>query len=234
MKKIGKWAQKNPVKARIIIGVSHVLVIINAIIIGILLYLNDWGTSIWPSVICANLICVSYFFYPSKHKGKKAWITSFYRRKAQDFSFVVLHAVVIAFGLSNFLAHDSQDYRVDQQSTVVFASERTVVESKREIRKEKKAGVQAGIKQAKKNIRAKLRALKAEKSPQNKGERAALKTILILLTIVGAIALGFVISVLACTIGCAGGEALATTIIVLGWAGVVWMGVIAIRQIMRM
>ncbi len=48
-----------------------------------------------------------------------------------------------------------------------------------------------------------------------------------------AVGLGALIAVLSCELSCSGQEGLAATVLILGWGGILWLGIIVIRNIFR-
>ncbi len=89
------------------------------------------------------------------------------------------------------------------------------------------------IKQFRKSIRAKIRTLKKDKQA-DKGGMVALKVLLILLTILGAVVLGYFIFALGCNLSCSGSEAAAWVVWIGGYLGLAAGLFFAIRAIIRM
>jgi hypothetical protein len=129
MKELSKWAKVNPKSSRIIIGFSHLLVVINAVCFGILLFIFNWGESKWLLAVIANLFFLSYIFYPEKSKKKNQYRPSYVRQKAHDFSLVIFYSVVITFGVNNFLMQNNNDYNLVRQPTAEFMVYRPKLEN---------------------------------------------------------------------------------------------------------
>lgn len=234
MKKLSKWAKINPNLSRSIIAFSHLLVVINAVCFGTLLFIFNWGESKWLLAVVANLFFISYIFYPKKSKEKNQLRPSYIRQKAHDFSLVIFYSVVIAFGVNNFLIQNNYDHNLVRQPTAKFIVHKPKSENPTTIRKNLKSKVKGKIKKLRKQIKYELRELKNELKKQNdKGGVIALKILLTLLTIGVALLLGYLIAALACNLSCSGEEGLAWVVLILGWGGIIWLGIIAIKNIFR-
>lgn len=68
--------------------------------------------------------------------------------------------------------------------------------------------------------------MKAQKSGAGKG-------LLIFLTIVGALALLYLLAALSCSIACSGADGLAILVFVAGLGLIVWLSVVVIKRILR-
>ena len=241
IKKLSKWAKLNPKLARIIITISHVLVYVNAICLGLLLFIFDWGESRWLLVIVANLFFISYIFYPKKSKKENKkncsylqYNRQYIRQKAHDFSLVIFYAIVISLGVNNFLIQPNHSNNMVQQPTAKFIVHKPKLENHTTNRKQIKSEFKRKFKKLRKQIKKELRALKKElKKKNDKAGMTLVKFLLFLLTIGVAISLGFLILVLSCNISCSGQEGLAFVVLLLGWAGIIWLGVITIKKIFK-
>jgi len=242
VKKFSKWGETNPKLARIIIALSHVLVFINAICLGILLFIFNWGESKWLLVIVANLFFISYIFYPKKSKKENKkngsylqYNRHYIRQKAHDFSLVLFYGIVISLGVNNFLMQPIHVDNMVQQPTAKFIVHKPKLENQTTNRKQLKFEFKKKFKKVRKQIKQELRNLKKElKKKKDKMGMRLVKFLLFLLTIGAAIFLGFLILVLSCELSCSGQEGLAWVVLLAGWTGVVWLGVIAIKKIIKM
>lgn len=242
LKKLSQWAKINPKLARIIIAISHVLVYVNSIFLGILLFLFDWGASKWLLVIVANLFFISYIFYPKKSKKKNKRNCSYLqynrhyiRQKAHDFSLVISYSIVIALGVNNFLMQPIHGNNKVQQPIAKFIVYKPKVENHTTNRKQLKSEFKQKFKKVRKQIKQELRNLKKElkKKKDKKGSRLV-KLLLFLLTVAAAVVLGFLILALSCNLSCSGKEGLAWVVLFLGWTGIIWLGIIVLKKIFRM
>jgi hypothetical protein len=233
MRKLSKWAKINPKSSRIIIGFSHLLVVINAFCLGVILFVFDYGESKWSSIIIANLFFISYLLYPRKDIKNERFRYSYTRQKILDFSLVIFYSVVIAFGVNSFLIQNNYDYNLYRQPTAEFTVIKPKSKNQTTTRKNLKSEVEVKIKKLRKQIKHELRGLKKELKRENdKGGVVALKILLTLLTIGVALLLGYLIAGLACSLACSGQGGLAWVVLVLGWGGMIWLGIIAIKNIL--
>lgn len=233
MKELSIWAQRNPKKSITIIAISHFLVTINALCFGVLLYFLGWGESRILLPVVANLFFIAFVLYPSKNKKTNTYNSSYLRRKIHDFSLVAFSSIVITLGVNNFLTQDNHLYNQSPKPRAEFM----VNKAKPGNSIRSKTTTKAKLKEFKKKIKQEFRALKKELNHQKtKDTNAAtvlLKIFLILLTLALAVTLAGLITVLACHLSCSGYERLATASIVLGWGGIIWLGVIAIKNILQ-
>ena len=226
MKKLSKWGKRNPKSSRIIIAISHLLVLLNAVFFGTLLFIINWGTSKWLLAVAANLFFIAYIFYPKKSKKKKQFSNFYLRQKTYDFSLVVFYSVVIAFGVNNFLIKNSNINNSALQPAATFIAHKP--------KSENKITKQIKPKEIRKQIKHDLRRLKKElKSQKNKGGEKNLKIFLTLLTIGIAVLLGYLIAGLSCSLSCFGQGGLAGVVLLVGWIGTAWLGIIAIDHIWK-
>ncbi len=230
MKNISRWAQANPTLSRMIIALSHVLVVGNSILLGSTLFALRWYVPPWSSIILANLFFILYVSYPQKG-AKVFWLRYSYRRqKLYDFSLVVIYSAVLACGVNSLFTFANQDSYSGPSSIAKFISYRS--EPGKEITNQNdlktKETLRLKIKHKVKAIAKNLR-----KSTGNSGSDAA-KIFLFLLSVAVTIFLGYWIAALACNIACSGAEGLALVVWILGWGGIIWLEIIAIRAIGRL
>lgn len=230
MKNLSRWAKNNPAYARIIIALAHVLVVFNALLMGLLFYTMEIGVYSGALILFANLFLLTYFFYPKKKEIGWFFKNAYARQKSHDFFLIVFYSAVLAFGGNNFLAADTISPMQASEGRAELMSYRPYSEkviSHKQTRKER-------IKSFRKQIKHELRTLKKEfKQQDNSGKKTGLKILLIVLTVVVALGLGTLIAGLACSASCSGQEGLAAVILLLGWTGIVWLSVIAIKNIVR-
>lgn len=233
MKKLSRWAKDHPKSARIIIAISHVLAVLNAVVLGVFLYFNNWGEAKWPLLFLGNLFFLAYIFYPKKHRRKQSSRSAFYvRQKIHDFILVVSYSFVLVLGVNNFFTISADQFAFTQQGKAVFIANRINADHSRVERKKLRSVAKTQVKQLKKQIRYEFQELKKEYKKQT-GEKVGLKILLIFLTVVVALALGALVAALACELSCSGQEGLALVVIILGWGGIVWGGIIAVKNILN-
>lgn len=226
MKNLSYWGKQHPVQARVIITFCHVLLVINAFCLGILSYLSDYSVAWWVPLVLGNLFFLAYFFYPSK-EARQGWFKHSYRKqKALDFILVSSYALLISAGLNQWAFAPNQ-IAFSSSPNAVLIAQKLKPETQEELsRKDKKLNLKAAIQSIKTNLKAIKEELKATDSKGGKGW-------LIALTIVLALALGYVVTGLACGIACSGQEGLAWAALIVGWAGIIWLSIIVIKKIAR-
>jgi hypothetical protein len=235
MKRLSIWGKNNPTKAKIIIGISHTFIVLNAICLGFLLFVSDFGTFKWISIIFANLFFIAYLFYPEKDIEAKQFQVSYKRRKIHDFFLVISYAIVIVFGINNFLLQENEDYRPKERVTAKFIVNKSKSENQASYQRKPITKVRAGIQKIKKQIRYEFRELKYELRKQNDRTGLIIYKILLTMLIVGAtLALGMLVAALACNLSCSGNEGLAYVVLVLGWTSLIWLQIILIKKVVKM
>ena len=233
MKKYSRWAKHHPKSARIIIAVSHVLAVLNAFVLGLFLYFNNWGEARWLLILLANLFFLAYIFYPQKNQQTQSSRSSFYvRQKIHDFTLVVSYSFVLVLGVNNFLTPSTHEYTSAHPAKAQFTANYISADHSKANRKKLRSAAKTQIKQVKKQIRYEFQELKKEYKKQT-GDKVGLKVLLIFLTVVVALALGALVAALACDLSCSGQEGLATVVLILGWGGIIWGGIIAVKNILR-
>ena len=228
MKKLSYWAKAHPVSARIIIAICHVLVIPNAICLGILLFLFDCGDTRWLLVIIANLFFILFILYPDKLSNSGVFRYSYARQKFHDFGLVVCGSLVLALGVNNFFTQGHNDRSFAQQPKAEFI----VYQTQNKDHEKEKPRIKQRLKQLKKQIRQEVHIIKKTLKKQDRnGQSTAVKILLTLLTVAVALFLGYVVAALGCSLACSGADALALVVWLLGWGGIIWLGVIVIKRI---
>jgi len=227
MRKLSQWGKDNPVKARVIITLCHVLLVINAFTLGLLSYFSDIAVAWWVPLALGNLFFLAYFFYPSKGVRAGLFRHSYQKQKALDFILVSSYALLISAGLNQWAFAPNQTAFPSGPNAVLIA-QKLKPETQEELsRKDKRLNLKAAVQSIKTNLKAIKEELKAADS------KGGGKGWLIALTIVLALALGYVVTGLACGIACSGQEGLAWAALIVGWAGIIWLSIIVIKKIAR-
>src|SRR5687768_5763666 len=102
MKKISFWSKNNPVKARIIIGISHLLIIMIAIFLGINSYVEDVRFSKTGLLLLATVFMVAYLLYPRKGIKEGLFKYSYRRRVKHDIVMLISFTFVLVIGVNQF------------------------------------------------------------------------------------------------------------------------------------
>ncbi|GEM_PF-1792126 len=239
MKNLSKWGQRNPIKSRMIIALSHLIIVPNACLLGIMTYLFDYEISHWALVILTNTFFVLYVLYPQKHQRMRFLTYSYLKQKTIDFSLVLTYSFIITAGVNHlsFTMDTYDNYQeVSQAANVHLIAFKTKPNTELDKRQgqEIKPSFKNLRKQLKRNIKSKLKELKQEfKKQDNKAGVVIAKIFLILLTLLLVAGLGYLVAVLACSIMCSGAEGLGWGVLFLGWGGTIWLGTIMIINILR-
>lgn len=227
MKNISIWAKAHPTASRILIAFSHVFIVINSLIIGSIVFAFNVGELKWSLVVFANIFFILYVTYPQKGAKVVVFRYSYWRRKFYDFSLVILYSSVIACGVNNILTHADWETYSSAQSTLTFISYRS--ESPKRLLPEQTLHTKKSIRE---NIRNKARVLaKYLKEPAGNSKGTGAKVLLFFLSFGLVLLLGYGVALLACNIACSGAEGLAWVVLILGWGGIVWLEIIALRGI---
>lgn len=229
MKNLSYWGKQHPVQARVIITLCHVLLVINAFGLGLLSYFSDIVVTWWVPLVLGNLFFLAYFFYPSK-AARQGWFKHSYRKqKALDFILVTSYALLISTGLNRWASAPNEISLAAPSNTVLIAQKLKPETEERLSKKEKITNLKAALQSIKTNLKALKEELKAQEREKGKGAKGWL----IALTIILALALGYVVTGLACGIACSGQEGLAWAALIVGWAGIIWLSIIVIKKIAR-
>lgn len=233
MKKLSYWAKANPEQSRAIIALAHVFTGVNALVLGGLFYFSDFDVSRGPLLIFGNLFFLSFFLYPLKEQASGWFRNSYMKRKILDFLLVFSAALTLAFGVNHFLSVG------EPLSPLPEGKAKLIVHKSypdKELKSDRDFGseVSQKVRQLRKDIRAELKELKKElKNRDGDGKTNLIKALLIMLTIGVAVTLGMLVAALACNLSCSGYEGLAVVTLILGWGGIIWLGFIAIKNILR-
>jgi hypothetical protein len=234
MKSLSFWAKRNPVKARVIIVLLHVLLIALALNTGIELYKSGISLPVSLLYVITILFFVVALLYPSKRKKDSRFTRQqFYRvQKTCDFIIGACSFIMILGLANNYYNSDFQNaaraassglYKITDKkptaeeilASLAYRNKSTLTHSEKRILKI------AFRQQLKIYAKAKLQ----------HDDEAAGKAVLIILSIIGAIGLLALLAGLACTLSCNGSEAGAILLAVLGTTAIIWLLVVVIRKI---
>lgn len=203
MKRISKWGQRHPIAARLIITISHLLIIANGILAGLFLFLNDLQHASYILFLFVLSFIILFIFYPKREQKTGLFKYSYRRQKTHDFGLVILGFLMISIGSNNWLCKNIHT-EMTASPTATFIVQKHKKSSKR---------------QFKKQIRKQLRALK--KVFKNRKGNGLIRMLLNLLVFGGAIVLGFLLAVLCCNIHCSGSPGLAIAVGIVGYLGLI-------------
>lgn len=221
MKKISFWAAAHPALARAVIGCGHILLIINALWLGFLLYAFEVKVSAALTWGLALLFAAAFLLYPEK--GTKYY--AFFWRKTADFVLIITHFFALSGYFNDYLFSEDKIRRLAAQNTVLFVPAANRV---REI-PDRLPDFFDQARQLRKERRAALLLLREEIKPIS----PAWKILLIALTVSAAVWIALLVTLLGCHIVCSGYEGLGSAIMILGWVGAVFLAFWLIRLIVR-
>lgn len=230
MKKLSYWSKNNPVKARIIIGVSHVLLLIIGMSLGIITYIDELHIPNGFLITMVSVFFIAYMLYPVR--GRKTGILkySFYRRVKHDFILVMASSCVLAAGVNNFAFQPLLIHQPQPPFTLMIA--KGSFEDPGLIEKELRKNILKQIKQIRTDIKQTLKLMKADAQTGN-DKKVGLKVFLIFLVLLGAaISLGGV-ATLSCELSCSGHEGMAVVVAVGGTAAIIGLSILAIVSILK-
>ncbi|MEM8888006.1 MAG: hypothetical protein AAGD28_08470 [Bacteroidota bacterium] len=239
-----KWAQANPVIARLIITFVTIISVGLHYYGGLYLFAHDIIFP-YPLAVAISLLSITgILLYPNKKKFKTGASSSFRKRKALDFVIFFCGALMVVF-LANrraadvwsdpelVLASEQLEESANQVSNIHLASSvhpESLEEAPRSLSpKELRKQVKQQFKELRKLIKSELKELKARRK---KGERGTgEKVLLTILTVALAFGLGILVVALACSVSCNGNETLGAIILIIGWAGILFLAFYFIKKI---
>lgn len=230
MKNLSYWSKRNPVKARIIIGVSHVLLIILAITAGINTYLEEIHFSGKLLFVLVNLFFLAYILYPKRGHKEGIFIYSYRRRIRHDFILLITSSLILTIGVNKFAYSPVHQVEEKYQTRLMVFS--LDASGSFNIQEKKKSELLSTIKSFRMEMKQHLKSMKAEKQTNRAGSTAG-KVALILLTLLLAMGVAALVGVFACNIACSGNEGLAWVVLIGGAIGIVWLTVVVISKILR-
>lgn len=230
MKKVAYWSHQNPIKARMIIAFCHILLLTIAISFGIGMYLEDYRIPTGLSFLMAGIFYLAYVYYPKKGCKDGPYKYSWIRRVRHDLVLISTTTIIVTSGVNQFAFQPTavQGPLLPVSLMVIGPDAAHTVMSKKEIRQ----GFIRQIREYKADLKQELKAMKAERRATDH-DQAGLKIILITFVIAAAIAAFYGIAVLACNLSCSGQEGAAAAVLLGGIAGIVLLGFLAIRGILR-
>jgi len=238
MKKLSYWARFNPWKARAIILISHLLILLIGWYTG--MALNKMNVIIPAATLFVfiTFYFISVFMYPSKDEKRKYRASRFYnRQKLCDLSLAAsAWLMIICIANNKNLQTGFLNY------ATAASIETSIVKPKPE--KQTAAEILESLKHRDKNslTREEKRILKKEFKLQLKNyftakikgnKKAEGDAGLIILSIVAALGLLYLVGALACSLSCNGSDAAAIIVALIGTAGIVIGLIFVIRSIKK-
>lgn len=232
MKKLSHWAAVHPIKARWLIGVSQITLILLAFFSACLLFLFDAKSSEGLLVLFTVIFCLALTFYPkgSALQGRLKYL--YIQQKIHDLTLLLSCFLVLTFGVLAGLNNNDQSVGYSQ-ARVQLINYTQGLDYTKQLKRSSRTGKWKQIKQFRKNLKQELKQLKKTFKQQETKQREGLKVLLTLLTIAVVIGLGLFVAALSCSVSCNGMGGLAVVILVIGWGGLIWLGIWTIKKIMN-
>ncbi|HMK19661.1 MAG TPA: hypothetical protein VK492_15775 [Chitinophagaceae bacterium] len=234
MRKLSLWGKNNPLKARLIIIFSHIILFNLAWFTGNQLVSIGVDLPEYLKYLIVFVFLLAFITYPSSKNKSGYKIVSYYvRQKTCDFVFALsFFGLVVCLTVS--------DENISTFFPDISASTSPSVEKSKT--KPKAAEILASLEHRDKSslTRSEKRVLKKEFKKQIgiyvtakiTGEKEKSdQTLLIILAIIAALGLFLVVAALACTLGCNGSGTGAIAVAVLGTAAIVFGLIVLIRAI---
>lgn len=232
MRQLSLWGKHNPVVARIIIVVSHLLLVCIAAKLAMQFSSSGVQFSSWWLYFFITLFTVTALLYPSKSKGKKSQ-SHYIKQKSCDFvaalcGFCLVCCFVNQLDKYSF-GQTANAYIIHNHSPYKNADAAKLLNDFRNGERKIFSGKEKRI--IKNEFRYQLKQYVIAKVSGDKEKGNA--TALIILACIAAVGLIGIILSLACSLSCSGSDAAAVIVGVLGTAGVIWGLIAVIKSINR-
>lgn len=224
LKRQSKWAKDNPSKARKLIVLFRFFSLVNAILIGLQLYINN--VSIPHRLIFGGcyLFLIAVIVYPIKGQKTGLYKHSYWRQKLMDFLLYLSYVFIVA-ALTNQFAFSTIRTNLESAPEAQLIVNRS--NSQALTKKEKKKQFKAW----KQKIKSKLVILKKQwKNPETTGQQVA-KSMVTIFIYGFAIFLGFYVTAWSCSLSCSGADGAALIVFVLGWGSLLALARAAVKSL---
>ena len=209
---LSRWANAHLWQARLLIIGIHVVMTVLALRLGLRLFVNGFQFSDAIQLLFVGIFLLGWAVYPISRQQ-----SSYARRKFSDL-LLAFSTFLMLTALGNQIPIFLEIGTPAKEARAAFIVLKEKPEAKaafslKEVRK-----------YAKNYFKSRLEKLKKEKAEGN-------QTLLIILTIIGALGLLYLLAGLACSISCNGAEGVAIAVFIAGLAGIVWLTILLIRKI---
>lgn len=227
MKKLSHWAKCNPVKARIGIALSYLVLFFLSISLGLLLFFEDLYVSPQGFYLASGLFFLCYLLYPIKGLQWGVFQYSYWRQKRMDFLLVFLAFTALSIRFNTFIW--SSDAMTHSSPRAVFT---TIYANPEAAQTHAPTSFTKQLKSTLKELKAEAKVLKQQykADPSNTG----VKILLILALTLGIVLLLYLIAVWSCSLSCSGQEGAAALVVIGGLALIIWLSIIAVRGILHL
>jgi hypothetical protein len=240
MRKVSVWGKNNPWKARIILAITHVILSMMAILLGLQAFFNDIQFTNSMMVVVLNVYLSAYLFYPIQGYREGLFRFTYIRQKKHD-AVIVLTTFFILVGWVTQFAFEplsKEEPQVMVIPIVLKLNEPIQANSTMSNRKD----IRENLKTLRNSINVQEKEWKMEKrigliSPDTTHTRnpltIAAKAFLILFTLLLAGGLIGGVFSLSCSLFCSGHEIAAWIVAIGGFTLTIFLTIIAIRGIVR-
>lgn len=231
-----QWAHRNPITSRLLIALGHVLIIANALLLGLLLYWWGWSPSTLTIAVLVSIYGFAYLRYPTMlGRLTKA---KYRKQKTSDFLMVLSYALLIAFSLNNYLAieDDPGKASLEESATTLMLSALAAPAAPAAAVSPKAPLTKAERRQARRSqikvLKTQIKAWKKDNKGKKKGGDVG-KILLTCLVIAIALGLALIVAALACGLSCNGQGGLALVLVLGGLTAIVWLSVIVLKGVFK-
>jgi small neutral amino acid transporter SnatA (MarC family) len=236
MRKLSFWAKRNPWKSRIIITVSHLLLMLLGWYTGKAIFAMNISLPAYLLVFFILYYLAAVFIYPSKEEKKRSngrWI--YIKQKACDFSLAAA-AYGMMICISNQPDSFLKNFQTVSGSLIITSSPAEGKPTAAEILESLKCRDKSTLTHEEKRIlkkefKVQLKNYVVAKLKGNKAEGN--KSLLIILAIIAAVGIVYLVAALACSLSCNGNEGAAILVLILGIAAIALGLYFVIRAINR-
>lgn len=231
--KFSKWASEHVLKTQLVLFFIRILLLLNAICLGSLLYLANLVVSpvwIWTTALLFGFL---FILYPSKKESYSWFPNTFRNRKILDGGLTLVGFLFVLGCVNKGLMNQDPTHT---ESIDAYAQ---LVVYKPNLSKEKVVDKLANIvivkeyRLLKKRYKAELKALKKELRQSKDIGNKGMMILWISLSSILAVALMFLSLLLSCSLLCSGSDVLGVMVFVLGIVGVPIVLFFTIRAIVR-
>lgn len=225
MLRLTLWAQARPTKARFLLIILHILLVMVAIRLGLALDLAGVSISVIGPLLAAAVILLGFMAYPY---GKPIARATWRRRKTAEAT--ILTGAVVAIALLAVQLVSAPIAAIPTTTTAPSAHFTSLTHPDATLDA-------ATVERKGRDKRLWRRAMRAKVKDYLRGQQRKIDNwgaaALITLSVLLAVFLEMLILALACSISCNGAEGLAVVVGVLGTAGVIILAVVGIGAILR-
>lgn len=228
MKNISIWAKHNRTKALGVAILLHIVISYCFFYVGALLLTKKIILPFSMVYLSGILFLTSYLFYPIKNVQQGIFKRTFFKEKKCQLVAMVGAAVLMVF-IGN---HSTKSAFLEMNRAPEYSAITVAVDIQQESRGGKKSKVEKRAhrqlikktkRQLRKRIRKNVRKLRAKERQLTKYE----KSLIVFLSLLLGVVLGYLVLALSCSIACSGSEALAL-IVLLGGFTLIIVGFVAI------